>query len=78
MASEVPPLEREARAFIRHELADGAPAIVTSNFRPFAAVMLHLKAELNFHRLFSDAVEDFSEARLTAAQGKALKAAGLE
>jgi len=42
MMSEVPPLEREAREFIRRELDDGAPAIVTSNFRPFAAVMLHL------------------------------------
>ena len=42
------------------------------------SVMLHLKAELNFHRLFAAAVEDFEEAKLTLAQAKALQAAGLE
>jgi predicted unusual protein kinase regulating ubiquinone biosynthesis (AarF/ABC1/UbiB family) len=42
------------------------------------SVMLHLKAELNFHRLFAEAVQDFSEAKLAAAQQKALKAVGLE
>ncbi|MBN9010758.1 MAG: AarF/ABC1/UbiB kinase family protein, partial [Rhizobiales bacterium] len=42
------------------------------------SVMLHLKAELNFHRLFGEAVEDFSETRLAGAQAKALKTVGLE
>jgi len=42
------------------------------------SVMLHLRAELNFHRLFAAAVEDFEEAKLTLAQAKALQAAGLE
>lgn len=40
--SEVPLLEQQARAFIRQELASTGTSIVTSNFRPFAAVMLHL------------------------------------
>lgn len=35
-------LEQDARQLIAGQLAGGAPAIVTSNFRPFAAVMLHL------------------------------------
>ncbi len=41
------------------------------------SVMLHLRAELNFHRLFADAVADFSEATLAKRQAAALKAAGL-
>jgi phosphoadenosine phosphosulfate reductase len=35
-------LEDDARALITQQLASGDSAIVTSNFRPFAAVMLHL------------------------------------
>ncbi len=42
------------------------------------SVMLHLKAELNFHQLFATAVKDFDEARLAARQAKALQAVGLE
>jgi predicted unusual protein kinase regulating ubiquinone biosynthesis (AarF/ABC1/UbiB family) len=42
------------------------------------SVMLHLKAELNFHRRFEDAVADFDETALARRQAKALKAAGLE
>ncbi|HET7849558.1 MAG TPA: AarF/UbiB family protein [Pseudolabrys sp.] len=42
------------------------------------AVFLHLAAELNFHRLFNEAIEDFSVARVTGRQKAALKAAGLE
>jgi predicted unusual protein kinase regulating ubiquinone biosynthesis (AarF/ABC1/UbiB family) len=41
------------------------------------AVMLHLKAELNFHRLFADAISGFDETRLAERQAKAMKAAGL-
>ncbi|MGU3494690.1 ABC1 kinase family protein [Xanthobacteraceae bacterium A53D] len=41
------------------------------------AVFLHLKAELNFHALFEEAVAGFSEAGVTERQGAALRAAGL-
>ncbi|HZP20167.1 MAG TPA: AarF/UbiB family protein [Bauldia sp.] len=41
------------------------------------SVMLHLRAELNFHRLFDTAVANFDEKALAARQAKALKAAGL-
>jgi predicted unusual protein kinase regulating ubiquinone biosynthesis (AarF/ABC1/UbiB family) len=41
-------------------------------------VFLHLGAELNFHRLFNQAIEDFSIARVTDRQNAALAAAGLE
>jgi hypothetical protein len=41
-------------------------------------VFLHLRAELNFHRLFNEAIEDFSIARVTRQQERALAAAGLE
>jgi hypothetical protein len=42
------------------------------------SVMLHLKAELNFHRLFAEAVQDFSEAKLAATQARVLASVGLE
>jgi predicted unusual protein kinase regulating ubiquinone biosynthesis (AarF/ABC1/UbiB family) len=41
-------------------------------------VFLHLGAELNFHRLFNEAIEDFSIARVTERQNAALAAAGLD
>jgi predicted unusual protein kinase regulating ubiquinone biosynthesis (AarF/ABC1/UbiB family) len=41
-------------------------------------VFLHLGAELNFHRLFNEAIEDFSIARVTERQSTALAAAGLD
>jgi predicted unusual protein kinase regulating ubiquinone biosynthesis (AarF/ABC1/UbiB family) len=41
-------------------------------------VFLHLRAELNFHRLFNEAIEDFSIARVTRQQERALAAAGLD
>ncbi len=41
------------------------------------AVMLHLKAELNFHRLFEDAIAGFDVDALAKRQAKALKAVGL-
>ncbi len=40
-------------------------------------VFLHLRAELNFHRLFEDAMEQFSVKRVADRQAKALAAAGL-
>jgi predicted unusual protein kinase regulating ubiquinone biosynthesis (AarF/ABC1/UbiB family) len=41
------------------------------------AVFLHLAAELNFCRLFNEAIEDFSLAKVAARQKKALAAANL-
>jgi hypothetical protein len=41
------------------------------------AVFLHLAAELNFRRLFNEAIEDFAVAKVAERQRKALKAAGL-
>ncbi len=41
------------------------------------AVFLHLKAELNFYRLFNEAIESFSMKRVAERQAKALAAAGL-
>jgi predicted unusual protein kinase regulating ubiquinone biosynthesis (AarF/ABC1/UbiB family) len=42
------------------------------------SVFLHLRAELNFYRLFNEAIEGFSVARVEARQRDALAAAGLE
>ena len=41
------------------------------------AVFLHLAAELNFYRLFNEAIENFSVEEVAARQGAALDAAGL-
>ncbi len=41
-------------------------------------VFLHLRAELNFYRLFNDAMENFSIAKVSERQRKALAAAGLK
>ena len=41
------------------------------------AVFLHLRAELNFYRLFNEAIERFSIGRVAKRQADALKAAGL-
>jgi predicted unusual protein kinase regulating ubiquinone biosynthesis (AarF/ABC1/UbiB family) len=40
-------------------------------------VFLHLKAELNFHRLFEDEIARFSLAQLAESQAAALRRAGL-
>src|SRR5690348_16530638 len=42
------------------------------------AVFLHLRAELNFYRLFNEAIEDFAIRRVTDRQTAALAAVGLE
>ena len=42
------------------------------------AVFLHLAAELNFYRLFNEAIERFDIAKVTARQSAALAAAGLD
>jgi predicted unusual protein kinase regulating ubiquinone biosynthesis (AarF/ABC1/UbiB family) len=41
------------------------------------SVFLHLRAEINFYRLFNEAIENFSTARVAATQSRALAAAGL-
>ncbi|HUC72682.1 MAG TPA: AarF/ABC1/UbiB kinase family protein [Stellaceae bacterium] len=41
------------------------------------SVFLHLKAEINWHRLFHELIEDFDEVALAARQRVALKAAGV-
>jgi predicted unusual protein kinase regulating ubiquinone biosynthesis (AarF/ABC1/UbiB family) len=41
------------------------------------SVFLHLRAELNFYRLFNEAIEDFSLDRVAQRQGEALAAVGL-
>jgi hypothetical protein len=41
-------------------------------------VFLHLRAELNFYRLFNEAIEQFSLEQVAARQGEALKQVGLE
>jgi predicted unusual protein kinase regulating ubiquinone biosynthesis (AarF/ABC1/UbiB family) len=41
------------------------------------SVFLHLRAELNFHRLFNEAIEKFSLERVAQRQSRALEAAGL-
>jgi predicted unusual protein kinase regulating ubiquinone biosynthesis (AarF/ABC1/UbiB family) len=41
------------------------------------SVMLHLRAEMNFHRLFEETIADFSVARLSKRQSQALKSVGL-
>jgi predicted unusual protein kinase regulating ubiquinone biosynthesis (AarF/ABC1/UbiB family) len=41
------------------------------------AVFLHLAAELNFHKLFNEAIENFAVSELAARQAAALKAAAL-
>jgi predicted unusual protein kinase regulating ubiquinone biosynthesis (AarF/ABC1/UbiB family) len=41
------------------------------------AVFLHLRAELNFYRLFNEAIENFSMERVAARQRAALSGAGL-
>jgi hypothetical protein len=42
------------------------------------AVFLHLRAEINFHRLFNQAIEGFSIRRVRERQAVALASAGLE
>jgi len=41
------------------------------------SVFLHLKAEINWHRLFHELIEDFDEAELAARQQAALQGAGV-
>jgi hypothetical protein len=40
-------------------------------------VFLHLKAEMNFHRLFEEAIRDFSVEKVAGRQAAALSGVGL-
>jgi hypothetical protein len=41
------------------------------------SVFMHLKAEINWHRLFHELIDDFDEATLAARQRSALATAGV-
>jgi hypothetical protein len=41
------------------------------------SVFLHLKAELNWHRLFHALIDDFDEARVAERQARAMETVGL-
>jgi hypothetical protein len=41
-------------------------------------VFLHLRAELNFYRLFNEAIEDFAVETVAKRQRRALDAVGLD
>jgi predicted unusual protein kinase regulating ubiquinone biosynthesis (AarF/ABC1/UbiB family) len=69
---------------VKQALSAGKPVVVPREFVlmdraaiGLGSVMLHLRAELNFHRIFADAIADFDIETLGKRQGKALKAAGL-
>ncbi|MGB7257157.1 MAG: AarF/UbiB family protein [Pseudolabrys sp.] len=87
IADGVKPSEYGRReAFRLHQaLKDKGPVTVPREFVfmdraaiGLGAVFLHLAAELNFYKLFNEAIEDFSVAKVTRRQKAALKAAGLE
>ena len=42
------------------------------------AVFLHLRAELNFYRLFNQAIDEFSVTKVAQRQSRVLSLAGLE
>jgi len=42
------------------------------------SVLIHLRAELNFHQLFNNAIEDFSMAKVAARQAAALVKTGMD
>ena len=42
------------------------------------SVFLHLKAEINWHRMFHDLIDDFDAEALARRQARALAAVGLD
>jgi predicted unusual protein kinase regulating ubiquinone biosynthesis (AarF/ABC1/UbiB family) len=87
IADGVKPSEYGRRqAFLVHKaLKEKGPVTVPREFVlmdraaiGLGAVFLHLRAELNFYRLFNEAIADFSVARVTERQAGALAAVGLE
>jgi hypothetical protein len=73
------------QAFLVHKaLKEKGPVTVPREFVlmdraaiGLGAVFLHLRAELNYFRLFNEAIADFSVAEVAGRQAKALSAAGL-
>jgi predicted unusual protein kinase regulating ubiquinone biosynthesis (AarF/ABC1/UbiB family) len=87
IADGVKPSEYGRRqAFLVHKaLKEKGPVTVPREFVlmdraaiGLGAVFLHLRAELNFYRLFNEAIADFSVERVTERQARALAAAGLD
>src|SRR5258708_7057816 len=87
IADGVKPAEYGRRqAFLVHTaLREKGPVTVPREFVlmdraaiGLGSVFLHLRAELNFYRLFNEAIEHFSIARVTERQNAALAAAGLD
>jgi len=69
---------------VKEALKKSGPIVVPREFMlmdraaiGLGSVMLHLRAELNFQRIFMEAVEGFDTAALEKRQAKALKAVGL-
>ena len=76
---------REREAFRVHKaLKERGPVTVPREFVfmdraaiGLGGVFLHLKAELNFYRLFNEAIENFDIAQVEARQASALRSVGL-
>jgi predicted unusual protein kinase regulating ubiquinone biosynthesis (AarF/ABC1/UbiB family) len=86
LADKVSPAEYGRReAFRVHQaLKQRGPVTVPREFVfmdraaiGLGSVFLHLRAELNFHRLFEEAIEDFAVERVADRQRQALQAVGL-
>jgi hypothetical protein len=86
IADGVKPSEYGRRqAFLVHKaLKEKGPVTVPREFVlmdraaiGLGAVFLHLRAELNFYRLFNEAIADFSVATVAQRQARALAEAGL-
>jgi predicted unusual protein kinase regulating ubiquinone biosynthesis (AarF/ABC1/UbiB family) len=86
IADNVPPAEYGRReAFeVRKRLKTLGPVLVPREFVfmdraaiGLGAAFLHLRAELNYGRMFAESVADFSVDTLTVRQAEALKAVGL-
>lgn len=86
IADDVPPAmygRREATE-VRKRLKTLGPVLIPREFVfmdraaiGLGAAFLHLRAELNFGRMFADSVEGFSPDKLAARQGAALQQVGL-
>jgi predicted unusual protein kinase regulating ubiquinone biosynthesis (AarF/ABC1/UbiB family) len=76
---------REQAIMVRKELQRLGPVKIPREFVfmdraaiGLGGVFLHLRAELNFHRLFQKEIEHFDRAALADRQSRAMAAAGLE
>ncbi|MGH6619597.1 MAG: AarF/ABC1/UbiB kinase family protein, partial [Alphaproteobacteria bacterium] len=75
---------REVAEGVHHELRRLGPVTPPREFVfmdraaiGLGSVFMHLKAEINWHRLFHDLIDDFDEAALAERQRAALTAAGV-